>query len=173
MVGKQKYGIKYTRNDNQGLLAFTDADFAGCKQTSKSTSGRLIVYAGGPVAWRSQRQKLVTLSTTEAEFVSLCSTVKDLVCLRALALELKIIERLPTPVFCDNSSAIFIAKEEKAAHRTRHLGAQIKYPKEQSIKGEVIIKKIAAFDQLADLLTKPVAKTKFNSYLSHLMLHSH
>lgn len=162
---KQTFCLKYSKQANIGMTAYTDADFAG----DEATSGWLIMFGGGPVAWRSQRQRLVTLSSTEAEFVALCSTVKEVICLRALALESSIINRQPIKVLCDNQSAIFIAKEDSAVHRARHLGAQIRYLREQSIKGEVSIGHVASVYQLADILTKSTSKEIFYKHRSKLM----
>ena len=53
------------------LDGFTDSDMAGDIDSRKSTSGYLMTFAGGAVAWQSKLQKCVTLSTTEAEFIAI------------------------------------------------------------------------------------------------------
>lgn len=86
--GTTDYGIHYTKSSS--LQAFCDADFAGDRSTSRSTSGILVMFSGGPVHWKSQIQKIVTLSSTEADLVSLCAAVKEIVWLRKLSLEMHI-----------------------------------------------------------------------------------
>lgn len=70
---------------------------------------------------------------------------------------------------CDNTSTIKIAENEKAAKRTRHLGAQIHYPKEQVEKGVVKIDFVPGKEQLADIMTKPLGPQKFIPNRDQLM----
>ena len=71
------------------LIGFTDADYAGCVRTRKSVSGSVFMLNNGPISWSSQRQRMVTLSTTEAEYVALAMGTKDAIWLRNMLEELK------------------------------------------------------------------------------------
>jgi len=59
MIG---YGITYRAGDNLNLIGYVDSDFAGCKDTRRSTEGMIFIVAGGPVSWESKRQDTVALS---------------------------------------------------------------------------------------------------------------
>lgn len=166
---KERYGITYQQNYKYTLSAYCDSDFAGDKTTQRSTTGSVILLGDSPIYWKSQRQSLVTLSTTEAEAVSLCTTVKDVVWIRRLAIELGIVRDIPTEVFCDNTSAIKITTDEKSVHRTRHMAVQTAYPRELCAKGEIKIKHVKTDHQLADFLTKSLTKDKFSKNCSKLM----
>ena len=166
---KEHFGIEYSRAKNQGLVVYCDSDFAGDKDTSRSTTGAVYLFGGGPIHWKSQRQSLVTLSSTEAEFVSICSTVKEIIWIRKLALELGIIDNQPTTLYCDNESAIRIASNEKSIHRTRHMSVQAAYPKEQIEKGEIRIEHVRSEHQLADMLTKATTIPNFKRNRNKLM----
>jgi hypothetical protein len=54
---------------------YSDSDFAGDKDESKSVTGFIILVAGVPISWKSKSQPNVTLSSTEAEYVALCEKV--------------------------------------------------------------------------------------------------
>ena len=70
IAGTLKKGITYFQNYDVGILqCYSDADFGGCVQSGRSTSGVVIMYAGGAISWLSQRQAMVATSTTEAEIV--------------------------------------------------------------------------------------------------------
>jgi hypothetical protein len=72
-------GIVYNRHDSKGLHAYTDADWAGSTLVgdSKSTSGYVVMLAGGPIAWSSRRQATVATSSTYAEYVGQANTIKQ------------------------------------------------------------------------------------------------
>ena len=62
--------LTYRRSDNLEVIGYTDADFAGCVDSRKSTSGYIYTLAGGAISWKSSKQSLVTASTMQAEFVA-------------------------------------------------------------------------------------------------------
>ena len=53
------------------MEVFADADYASKAADRRSVSGGLVMCGGGCISWFSRTQKCVTLSTTEAEYVSL------------------------------------------------------------------------------------------------------
>ena len=59
------------------LDGFTDSDMAGDIESRKSTSGYLMTFVGGAVAWQSKLQKCVALSTTEVEFITITEASKE------------------------------------------------------------------------------------------------
>jgi hypothetical protein len=79
LKGTVSYEILYKRGEAEELLAFTDSDYAGDVEDRKNTSGYVFLMNSGAVSWSSRKQPLVTLSTTEAEFVAAancaCQTV--------------------------------------------------------------------------------------------------
>lgn len=161
-------GLAYD-NPDQGLVCYCDADFAGDLETSKSTTGLVVLFAGAPVHWRSSRQSLITLSSTEAEVVSLCTAAKDVAWLRKIALELKIINDEPTPIFSDNQSAIKIVSREKSAMRTRHMNAQNAYVLQEIENKNITVHHVKAERQVADMLTKSTTSIKFVQNRNKLM----
>lgn len=70
LKGTMELGIWYERGGDTGLVGYTDSDYAGDLDDSKSTSGYVFLMGGGAVAWSSRKQPIVTLSTTEAEYVA-------------------------------------------------------------------------------------------------------
>lgn len=131
LSNKQDLGLSYTSDRNNGLEVYTDADLGGDDLTSRSTTGSVVLYGGAPIFWRSSRQSIVTTSSTEAEIVSLESTVKDIIRLFNLAIELGIIKPKPITIFCDNESAIHLVSNERSVHRTKHLKLKQAFIREQ------------------------------------------
>lgn len=71
--GTINYGILYKRGGAEELVGFTDSDYAGDLEGRRSTSGYVFLMNGAAVAWSSKKQPIVTLSTTEAEFIAAAS----------------------------------------------------------------------------------------------------
>jgi len=169
LKGTVNLGIRFSPASPAEVIGYCDANFAGDKDDFKSTTGYVFTFAGGPIAWRSKKQDITTTSSTEAEFVALCAATKQAVWLKALTSSLSFTNGDPILIKCDNTSTISIAGNEKAAKRTRHLGAQIYYPKEQISKNNIIVKHVPSKDQLADMLTKPLGPQKFATNCNSLM----
>ncbi|XP_035231387.1 secreted RxLR effector protein 161-like [Stegodyphus dumicola] len=65
IAGSLTKGVTYKNKYKPGILeCYSDADFGGCQETGKSTSGVVILYSGGAISWISQRQTVVATSTT-------------------------------------------------------------------------------------------------------------
>lgn len=73
------YGLKFTKSMNLELTCYCDAGFAGDVETRKSTSGYLLKIGDNTIAWGSQKQRVVTLSTAEAEYVAATQGLKELI----------------------------------------------------------------------------------------------
>lgn len=162
LKGTQNAGIEYIENGNREPVFYCDADFAGDIDTRRSTTGYLAIFANGPILWKCQKRSLVTLSSSEAEYVAICSTAKEMVWLRKLAIELNTMQQRPIKLLSDSQSALKIAKSEKVAQRTRHISAQEAYLKELMEKGIINIEHVKGDENLADGLTKPLQGAKFS-----------
>ena len=69
------YGIFYKKNENKQIIAYTDSDYAGDLTDRKSTSCYVFMLSGGAISWSSKKQPIVTMSTTEAEFMAIAACV--------------------------------------------------------------------------------------------------
>ena len=170
LAGTTDYGLCYSKLNNKGLISYCDSDYGGDVTTSRSTTGTILCYGGAPIHWRSARQAMVTKSSTEAEYVSLCTAITDIVCIRRLAIEVGIVKDKPVPLFCDNESAIRLANNEKCAHRTKHIKIQAAYSREQIEAKEVVVRHLKSELQLADMLTKATTVKHFETNRDKLMM---
>ncbi|KJX96367.1 retrovirus-related Pol polyprotein from transposon TNT 1-94 [Zymoseptoria brevis] len=141
------------------IEAFSDSDFAGDPSTSRSTSGMLFKIAGGPVVWRSQLQKEVVLSSTEAEYLSLTEATREVNWVRNLINELQPFTQAKSIstilIKVDNQSAISLVENHANSKRSRHVSLRNHYCREQHDKGSIKVEFVRTDMQLADCLTKP------------------
>jgi hypothetical protein len=143
------------------LTGYSDADWAGCEVTRKSTSGILIYLNGSPIYWRSKRQPIVTMSSTEAELVALTELSLQAKWLKNLATQDLKLSLSVTPLLCDNNSTVTLAKDPIASDRTKHIEVRHRKVQELVESKEVEVKWIPTEEQTADILTKPLARPTF------------
>lgn len=155
LKGTVDMGVFYKRGGVEGLLAYTDSDYAGDVDDRKSTSGYVFLLGGGAVSWSSRKQP-VTLSTTEAEFVAAGSCACQCVWMR------RILERLGhsqdncTVVLCDNSSTIKLSKNPVLHGRSKHIDVRFHFLRDLTRDGVVELKHCGTQEQVADIMTKPL-----------------
>ena len=77
LKGTLDVGIVYRKSDNFELVGYSDADWAGCVDSRKSTSGYVFMLGGNVISWTSKKQPGVALSTTEAEYIALCLATQE------------------------------------------------------------------------------------------------
>ena len=119
--------LMYRRTDSLEVIGYSDSDFAGCVDSRKSTSCYIFKVVDGVVSWRSAKQTLTATSTMEAEFVSCFEASSHGVWLKSFISGLRIVDSISRPLklYCDNSAAVFMAKNNKSGSRSKHI--DIKY----------------------------------------------
>lgn len=159
--GTKEKGISYLKeSDSDVLEAFCDADYAGDEETRRSTTGYVILFGNGPVAWCSRRQPIVALSSTEAEYIAAAECCKEVLYLKSLIEELTGCV-LKTNLYIDNQSAISLAKTGVLNKRSKHIDVRYKFIHERVISGDVNVMYCPTEKQIADILTKPLNFVKF------------
>ncbi|KAL5769829.1 hypothetical protein ACOSP7_013983 [Xanthoceras sorbifolium] len=141
------------------LTSYVDADLAGNVDIRKSTTGYVYTLGGTAVSWVSQLQKIVALSTTEAEYVAVTEASKEMVWLQSFLEELGK-KQEDNVLYCDSQSAIHLAKNPSFHSRTKHI--QLRYHFIRSLLEDGILKleKISGAQNPADMLTKTVTTDK-------------
>ena len=148
--------MRYYGASNDGLLSYSDSDWAEDRDDRHSTSGSVFLMAGGAVSWASRRQPTISLSSTEAEYKAASDTCRQLTWLRTFGSELGDDVTRPTPLCLDNQGSIFLSVNPVIDRRTKHVEIKYHYIREQVELGSVEIFYVATKDQLADALTKNV-----------------
>lgn len=160
------YGIFYKRNSPLDIVAYSDASWADDLETRRSVGGYAILIAGGVVSWRSRQQNLVATSTTESELLAASEATKEVLSTRKLAADLGEPPVGPTIIFEDNQAAIAIALNPASHGRTKHYDVAQLFVRERVALGEVSLSYISTNDMVADSLTKPLSKAKFEQHRS-------
>ena len=162
IAGSSNKGIVYGRNYPNSLECYSDADYAGCMETGRSTSGVLVKYAGGAISWKSQRQPSVSTSTTEAEIVAASEATKEVIWLQRLFCEAADLRKVPV-LQVDNSAAVKLAMNPQFHNRVKHVAVRHFFVREKVSNGELYVTHVDTQDQIADILTKPLGGPRHRS----------
>ncbi|GKC19086.1 hypothetical protein Tco_1021236 [Tanacetum coccineum] len=90
------------------LIAYSNADHAGCKDDCKSTSGGIQLLGDKLVSWSSKKQGCTVMSIVEAEYVSLSACCAQVIWMRTQLLDYGY-KYNRIPMYCDSKSAIAIS----------------------------------------------------------------
>ena len=127
---------------------------------------------GGAVSWSSKKQELVTISTTEAEYVAVTHTAKEAAWLRRLLTEISTTVDTPTTLFSDSKSAITLAQDEHYHARTEHIDIHYHYIRYIIEAGAIKLVYCPTNDMTADTLTKALPSAKAKHFATALGLSS-
>jgi kynurenine formamidase len=117
------------------------------------------------VSWKSRKQQTVALSTCEAEYIALAEAVREGKFLRQLCLDLKVLQVSNSIlVNVDNQGAIQLAKNPVFHKRSKHIDIKYHFIRSELELGTINVKYVASEDNLADIFTKPVGKTKLDKF---------
>ena len=164
LKGTRDLGITYggSKSQDQDLchVGYSDADWAGDPDTSRSTTAYIFMSAGGAVSWMSRLQPTVALSSTEAEYMALCEAVKESIHMRQLYKSLGYNQNIRSIIYEDNQGCIALSKNHIHHKRTKHINIKYHFVREKVESKEVILEYIPTQYQLADLLTKPLPNNR-------------
>ena len=160
LKGTINLGISYSKSPNP-CVGYSDADFAGDLNDRKSTSGFCFMYGNGIVSWKTQKQTCVSISTAEAEYVSLSICSQEAVWLRKLLLDLKVSDNNPMLIYEDNQSALCLAKNNKIHGRAKHISIKFHYVRDMVNTGVIRLQYCPTEDMIADIFTKGLSSARF------------
>ncbi|KAD4586433.1 hypothetical protein E3N88_24034 [Mikania micrantha] len=161
--GTAHYGLHMSPSPGS-LLAYTDADWAGCPDTRRSTSGYCVYYGDNLISWSSKRQSTLSRSSAEAEYRGVANVVSDICWIRNLLLELHHPPSRASLVYCDNVSAIYLTGNPVQHQRTKHIEMDIHFVREKVQRGLVRVMHVSSRFQIADIFTKGLPRILFEDF---------
>nr|GEV18000.1 retrovirus-related Pol polyprotein from transposon TNT 1-94 [Tanacetum cinerariifolium] len=160
-------GLWYTKDSGFEPTGFLDADYAGCKDTFKSTFGGAQFLGEKLVSWSAKKQDCMTLSTAEAEYVSLFACCAQVLWMRTQLMDYGFHFK-KIPIYCDSKSAIAISCNLVQHSRTKHIAARYHFMKEHVENGTIELYFVKTDYQLADIFTKALPADRFNYLVRRL-----
>ena len=158
----------FSKNDHLNIEGYTDADWVGDILDIKSILGYFTFVGGNLVTWRSKKQKVVALSSAEAEFRGMAKGLCELLWLRRLLTEIDFGPSLEMNLFYDNRAAIDISHNPIQHDHTKHVEVDRHFIRQNLEEKSIWFPFVKLEDQLADILTKVVSSKNFHDSLDKL-----
>ena len=150
------------------LTGYSDSDWASSTEDRRSTSGYAFMLnpEGPPISWRSQKQATVALSSCEAEYMALASTIQEALFLYMLLGSF--LDQKSVKVFGDNQGSLSLASKRVTEKRSKHIDIRYHFIREKVMEGFIVLEHVPSEDNIADLMTKPFSKVKLQRFHSAL-----
>lgn len=151
------------------IVGYSDSDWAS-QIHRHSISGFAFFVGKGVVSWSSKKQPIITLSSTEAEYVALTHASKDIIWIQKLLKDFSSIfpHSLPTTLNCDNQGAIRLSKDSTFHGCTKHIDVHFHFIRQTVSQGHITLPYCPTEDMIADTFTKPLARFKFEKFCNLL-----
>ncbi|GJV30479.1 ribonuclease H-like domain-containing protein [Tanacetum coccineum] len=166
--GTLDHGLQLHVSTTTQLTAYTDADWAGCPVTRRSTSGHCVFLGDNLLSWSAKRQVTLSRSSAEAEYRGVANVVAETAWIRNLLLELHAPLHTATLVYCDNVSAVYLSTNPVQHQRTKHIEIDIHFVRDYVASGQVRVLHIPSQFQYADIFTKGLPSALFLEFRSSL-----
>lgn len=163
----KQLGLKYYKSKNVNIVGYVDADWSNDLNDRRSYSGYCYMLSGSVISWSCSKQKCITLSSTEAEYVSISEACREAVYLRNLQHEItekwyKIV------IYNDSMSAQKLLLNPVFHNKTKHIDIKYHYCREMIKENIVSVDYLCTSDMPADLLTKSLGAIKHYKHLQTL-----
>ena len=186
LLATKDKGLLIRPNEQKFFECWVDTDFSGNwrqkdahkdPKTAKSRSGWVVRFAGAPITWASKIQTITALSTVEAEYIALSTSLREVIPLMGMLKEATEhglqIPNLPPKIHCtvfeDNSGALELAHLPKMRPRTKHINQSYHHFREHVERQEIQVQATPTEEQMADILTKPLPENSFCRHRRSIM----
>jgi hypothetical protein len=161
--------LKLVLGGNTTVAGFSDSDWAS-QIHQHSISGFAYFVGLGTVSWSVKKQPIITLSSTEAEYVALTHATKDVLWIHKILKEFSFLHNLslPTTLYCDNQGAIRLSKDATFHGRTKHIDVHFHFIRQTITSGSIELVYIPTENMTADIFTKSLARVKFEKFRADL-----
>lgn len=170
--GTSDHGLHILKSPNLRNTAYSDADWGGCLDTRRSTSGYCVFLGDNLVSWSSKRQPIVSRSSADAEYKGVANATVETSWLQNLLLELHVPVTKVMLVYCDNIFVVYLSDNPVQHQRTKHVQIDNHFVHDLVKIGCIHVIHVLTGHQYADIFTKGLPGQLFQRFRSSLCIHS-
>ncbi|GJR47158.1 retrovirus-related pol polyprotein from transposon TNT 1-94 [Tanacetum coccineum] len=164
-------GLWYPKDSSIALIAFADADHAGCQDTRRITSGSIQLLGDRLVSWSFKRQKSIAISSTEAEYIGLSGCCAQVLWMRSQLTDYGFgFNKIP--MYHDNKNAFALCCNNVQHSRSKHIDIRFHFIKEHVENGVIVFYFVNTEYQLVDIFTKSLGRERNEFLINKLGMRS-
>ena len=162
--------LTYRKTNQLETIGYSDSNFAGCRDSMKSTSCYIYSLARGAISWKSVKQSIVASSIMTTEFVACYEASNHGIWLRNFVTWLRILDGIERPLklFCDNKSTILYSNNNRSSTKSKFIDIKFLVVKKRVQSGLISIEHIGINSMIADPLTKGLPPKVFREPTAHM-----
>ncbi|KAL7615195.1 hypothetical protein Lser_V15G05763 [Lactuca serriola] len=162
------YGLCFTHPRSSSLLGYSEADWARCIETRRSTYGYSIFLGGNLVSWSAKKHPTVSRSSCESEYRAMANTTAEIMWITHLLRERFALPPECPTLLCDNMSALFVSQNPISHKRAKHIDIDYHFVHELVASGKLYTQFVPTDLQLADIFTKSLPRPLFEQFRAKL-----
>jgi hypothetical protein len=166
--------LTFAKSPNSSSLrisAFSDASHGDNIPSRRSSFGFLVLLNNNVISWTSRVTPCVATSTSEAEYIAISETAKEIIHIRNVLVSLKFEVAQPMTIWADSYAAISIATIERINGKTKHIDIRFHFVRELIKRGDITIRQIPSNQNLSDIFTKNVGPIILKKFIHDLLGH--
>ena len=168
LKGMKEFWLTYGGQQRE-LKGYADAD-GSMAENRHAIPGYTFLFHGGAVSWAAKQQEIISLSTTESEYIAVMHASKEALWLQSLISQLFDVSLQPTTLFSDNQSTIALTQDHQYHPRTKHINIRCHFIHWIIENGSIRLIYCPTEDMLADTLTKALPSPKVKHFVAELGL---
>ncbi|KAI3510913.1 hypothetical protein L1887_18051 [Cichorium endivia] len=168
--GTLSFGLTFSRPTYTKLVGYSDADWARCLETRRSTYGYSIFLGGNLVSWSAKKQPTVSRSSCESEYRAMANTAAEIIWITHLLRELHALPPDRPTLLCDNQSALFLTHNPVSHKRAKHIELDYHFIRELVLSGKLHTEFVPTKLQVADIFTKSLSRNQFEFFRDMLRI---
>uniref|UniRef100_A0A803NGE1 Retrovirus-related Pol polyprotein from transposon TNT 1-94 n=1 Tax=Cannabis sativa TaxID=3483 RepID=A0A803NGE1_CANSA len=168
LSGTKDIGLTFRPSTRLDIQGCTDADWAGCHDDRKLTSGYCIFLGGNLISWCSKKQTVVARSSAESEYRALALATSELIWIESILTELSISLPQCPNLWCDNMGAGSLASNPIFHARTKHIEVDLHFVRDRVLSHKPDVRYVESEHQIIDLFNKPLPTSTFHYFLDKL-----
>ncbi|GKC16629.1 ribonuclease H-like domain-containing protein, partial [Tanacetum coccineum] len=162
--GTLDFGLQLYVSATTSLVGYTDADWACCPSTRRSTLGYYVFQGDNLLSWAAKRQHTLSRSSADAKYRGVANVVVETAWLRNLLRELHSPISTATLIYCDNVSAVYMSANPVQNQRTKHIEIDIYFVCDMVTAGQVSVLHVPSHYQYAAIFTKGLPSALFEDF---------
>nr|GEY85479.1 ribonuclease H-like domain-containing protein [Tanacetum cinerariifolium] len=166
--GTLDFGLHLYLSNNTSLVGYTDADWAGCPSTRRSTLDYCVFLCDNLLSWSAKCQHTLSRSSSEAEYWGVANVVVKIAWLHIHELHSPL--SVATLVYYDNVSAIYISANRVQHQWTKYIEIDIHFVRDMVTAGQVRVLHVLFYYQYADIFIKGLPSALFEEFRSSLSI---